>query len=486
MKKLSIPVLVLASSLSTAGAAKDMNDESITTRVFISEHCAMYDGKVIPAESQSLLAVLGSALISSTIDQGLSLFSKILNSRGEDKVVMTKSSVVTNHFRISPPDKSLSQTSSWKPSPDNRCVLIVSGEFNSQAGAVGDDFTNGRLLPYNPAMSEKLVDKDKLKSANAEMIKTHLNEFLQPKLNSNPTFIYEGVISYSSNNEAYLMTSTFLWVDKLKSAKRNSSKRGLGLTVAWDGPRTSTETPSTLSAITMDFGEVKSGVRKVFGDFKKGARSPLMKPIQPDSSATALLSILTKVELELTTANAAKIKSEESIALNTKKLNEESDPVKKKTFQNSIDTETIVLSGIISQITEINTRLNNVKNTITDAMPVEINATIIETRKGSDIAKFFAEVFDGASEEIGGTLKEELVPTRRRTAAETEQTRLQGLEDQLSSTRISLINAKKAEAALTEESNEFDRAIALETLSAALTAHNRVRVQLELPILTEF
>jgi len=497
MKKLFIPILFLASACSTTGAAKEMNNKNITTHVFVSPHCAMYDGKTPRSTSQGLgfLTVAGSALLTSAIDQGLSLFSQTLTKLGEDKEHKKTASVVTHHFTRSDPDSNLSKTSYLKPSTGNQCILIVSGQFApmSASDPIENAFARNKLIGFSNTDTTKLIDKDKLSAATGAQLKTHINEFLTTKLISEPAFIYEGVVSHSEHREAFLFSSTYLWVNRLQSTRSSSAKRGLGLSIAWDGPHATQEKPSTLSAITLDFGSISAGHVKTYGQFKKGERSVLMKAIQPDDVTKNMLALVTNTEIELATAKAAKAKSDKDITDQQTKLGKETDAAKKKKLQDSIAAEQQNNSKLDSQEKEIDKRLTRVKATIDELMPIEIKATIIETRKGSDVAKFFASVFDGASKEIGEAIKDGIVPSRLKTAAEEKlteqqaaQTKLEQLEDQLSTTKIALLKAKKSVSDLADNASEFDREIAMETLQSALTAHNRIRVKLELPILTEY
>lgn len=497
MKKLFIPILFLASACSTTGAAKDMDNQNITTRVFVSSHCAMYDGDTQRSQPQALgfLTVAGSALLTSAIDQGLSLFSKTLTKLGQDKEHKRTAAVVTNHFTRSDPDSNLSKTSYLKPSEGNQCILIVSGQFDpvSTLDPIANAFSRNKLLDFSNVDKTKLIKKDQLSKATGAQLKTHINEFLRTKLISEPAFIYEGVVSHSEHRDAFLLSSTYLRVNKLQSTKSSSAKRGLGLSIAWDGPHTAEETPSTLSAVTLDFGGISAGHVKTYDQFKKGQRSKLMKAIQPDEATKNMLALVTNTEVEKASASAAKTKSDKDLADLQTKLGQEVDAAKKTALQKLIDKEKLNNDKLIAQLNEINPRLVRIKKAVDELMPIEIKATIIETRKGSDVAKFFASVFDGASKEIGEAIKDGIVPSRLKTAADEKlaeqqaaQTKLEQLEDQLSSTKIALINAKKAVSEFDENTSEFDREIAMESLQSALTAHNRVRVKLELPILTEY
>lgn len=476
-------------------------------RVFLSRQCPVYDPVEIPgAQIAPLFLAIGSSLITATIDKGLSTFSSALKSAaGAKSFTYAGERIISLYHRSDNPANGLS---SLTLNPDARCVLVVSGEFDpdpvdtGMSGTSLTGFADSAIKLQTGFDPAKMVRRADLSKATPAQLKTHLNKMGVP-LSKEPDFIYEGFFDYTPHDEAFILTSTFLMVNELKSGRTSRSERNLGISIAVDGPHEKADTASTLRATTLDFGEADRETRYVLGSFPKGARSLLMKAVPPDATANLLFAEITTIEADIATLTAQISTNRLAKKRAESDLKTENDAAKKAALATSIKKLERDIKDDIASQKKLKAKLKTVKSEKAEFMPTSITATIVESKEENGVGMFFANVFEAASTSIGTALKDELDPAKRKAAAEakaaklkeeqeaaeeklvTDKQALETLYDNLATTRVTLLTRQKELQTLASDANPLDREIAQENLKTALRAHNRVRAKLQMDLLTE-
>ena len=131
------------------------------------------------------------------------------------------------------------------------------------------------------------------------------------------------------------------------------------------------------------------------------------------------------------------------------------------------------IEGLKARLAALGERHATLAAQLNSFMPVEVTATVVETKSASTMIKFLADVFEGAKAGVAESLKEELDPARRKAAEEAGEKAAETLEDSLSDTKIAYLKAKGKW--LGGGTDELQTEVLREEYVKALRAYNRVR-----------
>ena len=477
MRKLvSLAVAPFAMVFPSIASAADNADDRREVQVYFSETCLL--NQPPEAELVGFGAVLASALIGATVDTGLSLFSTTLRSASEKKVTTYSGNRVISLFerangKIDPlPLDATSKVEQvdLKESGSKLelvktlgCVLVVAGRFEKEKSV--DRF--GQVTLTSPGAWDGTNLSKRLRAMGIP-------------IEDAPDIVYEAMLKGTPQREAFVLQSTFLNVGKWRSTTSSSARRQFGMTLAFDEPRTGADA-ATLRVVTLDFGKLKPGTTLKFGEFAQGAQSVLVRNFVPNEGAKELLKRVGDLEAEI----AAGRREIESTRLTIADTNEEirsAKPddraaleAKRNQLKRTLDRARVKDAELFQRWFDlVDARGDIEKRLPIEYMPVEVTASLIETRDANAFLKFLADVFDKAKDGVGTAIKDEIDPVKINERREADVAEVIANEEALSKALVAYLNAKKAYLTV-DPKNAIDLEIAYENYLAALRALNRAR-----------
>lgn len=464
------PIAVAFPSVTSAAEVADTRRE---VQVYFSDTCLL--NQPTEAELVGFGAVLASALIGATVDTGLSLFSGALRSASEKKVTTYSGNRVIPLFeRANGQIDALPGDAVVAVNPEAvgsklelvktlGCVLVVAGRF--QKDKYVDRFGQVTLTNPNRWSGGDLI---------ARLVSLGI------PIDGAPDIVYEAMVKGTAQQEAFVLQSTYLHVGKWRSTTSTSARRQFGMTLAFDEPRTGADA-ATLRVVTLDFGKQKPGTTLKFGEFAQGAQSVLVRNFAPNEGAKELFKRIADLEADI----AAGRREIESTRLTIADIDEEirtAKPderaaleAKRKQLKRTLDRARAEDAGLLKSWTDlVDVRGDAKKRLPVEYMPVEVTASLIETRDANTFLKFLADVFDKAKDGVGTAIKDEIDPVKINERREANVAEAIAKEEALSKALVTYLSAKKNYLAV-DPKNTIDLEIAYENYLASLRALNRAR-----------
>lgn len=374
-------------ALCTSSALADENDTFRQTRAWVTGKCPVADSGVPEATFASALAVL----LPGVIDKGIDLLAGSLKAAGADSTTPPQLAAADGFFYLFDGAK-LRQHAKLK------CLIVARGEFASS----GQDIQQ--------------LDSD---------MRTFARAYSMAKA---PEFLVEARFKFSDDGRFFRLEPVTLWYAKpIESSFFSRDVRSAALTMSFYKPGTK----EAFASGQMVFPEMhppsgSSPGRRYESDMLRASFTPWM-PVYPEGDATLAEVAAAKAQYDqLTKAAAAptqppmrpkdaddtKLASEREALCKlaeTRKTTEATCPIdlvdKRATF-----TSLQAWADARTRSFEAHEKLKGAQRqtTVNDLALFQLQLSMTETRKGSELAKFLGSVLDASKKDLADELKASL------------------------------------------------------------------------------